>query len=172
MSSAPVQHLTASATQRPAYVSALEASYGAPSEAGFGSSVFFVPGPMDRDLEEVAKHYYQHFVGKQRWDPSAAERWLGQWREVYRRTPGATSPGICAELRTLDDREARMQGDLILNVGENPEAARKALEQAYDSSEVADLRMYMIGDGEAMSGMMLIGVRKSGEATVLIVLMD
>ena len=127
---------------------------------------------MDRDLEEVAKHYYQHFVGKQRWDPSAAERWLGQWREVYRRTPGATSPGICAELRTLDDREARMQGDLILNVGENPEAARKALEQAYDSSEVADLRMYMIGDGEAMSGMMLIGVRKSGEATVLIVLMD
>ena len=51
--------------------------------------------------------------------------------------------------------------------------ARAALAAAYDDPAVTDLRVYNLGDGGAMSGLLVAGYRKgTGEATFLVFLMD
>ena len=75
---------TEEADEKPAYVADLEAAYGEPSQEGFGSAVFFDQMQQDDDLEEVAKKYYQYFVGKN-WDEWGEEVWMSPWKEGYRR---------------------------------------------------------------------------------------
>ena len=65
-----------------------------------------------------------------------------------------------------------MQVDMILDVIKDAEAAREALAGAYDAPGVVDLRAYFIDDREAMSGLLLAGRRRTGEATFLVFLMD
>lgn len=155
---------------KPAYVTALEAAYGAPSQAGFGSAVFFQPGTEGADLEAHAKTYYQHFLGDL-WEEWGPEVWLSSWREAYRR-PGEGKHEIVTELEDVPDTAFHMQVDVVLHVVEDRERAREALAGAYDAPEVEELRAYLIGDGEAMSGLLLAGRRTNGEATFLVFLMD
>jgi hypothetical protein len=62
---------------------------------------------------------------------------------------------------------------MILEVVENAEAARQALAAAYDDAAVTGLAVYTVGDGEAMSGLLVAGRRgETGEATFLVFLMD
>ena len=61
---------------------------------------------------------------------------------------------------------------LVIEVMDDAQAAKKALAGAYDDPQVADLRIYNIGDGEAMSGLLVAGLRQNGEATFLVALMD
>lgn len=159
-----------SKSDRPDYVTSLEAAYGAPSQDGFGSAVFFAPGPQDRDLEAIARIYYQRFVGK-KWQEWGAETWLAVWRETYRR-PGQAKHEVEAELRGITDTKTRLQTGMILDVVENPGAARSALAEAYDAPDVVDLRAYLIGDGEAMSGLLLAGQRQNDDVTILTFLLD
>ena len=65
-----------------------------------------------------------------------------------------------------------MQVDMILNNIDDPEGGQTALAAAYDPDEVADFRAYMLGDGEAMSGILLAGRRDNGETTYLVFLLD
>ncbi len=53
----------------PNYVSDLQAIYGAPSQAGFGSAMFYEPAGESVDLEPIALKIYRHFVGDlwERW---------------------------------------------------------------------------------------------------------
>lgn len=154
---------------KPAYVTALEAAYGAPSQAGFGSAVFYADKDA-KDLTKAALKYYQHFVGElwQRW---GEEAWMGPWKEVYARRTGAKAD-IVAELKGIDDFDARNSVPMILEVVQNADAARKALSDAYDDPTVTELRVFTLGDGEAMSGLLVAGKRKTGEATFLVFLMD
>lgn len=155
---------------KPTYVTAMEAAYGAPSQSGFGSAVFFEPEAEEADLEALAKMTYQHFVGDL-WEEWGAEVWLSPWREAYRR-PEKGKHEIVAELQSVQDSSFHMQVDVVLHVVEDPERAREALVRAYDAPEVEELRAYLIGDGEAMSGLLLAGRRINGEATFLVFLLD
>ena len=47
----------------PVYVTALEAAYGAPSQAGFGSAVFYEPTEAGDDLAQAALAKYKYFIG-------------------------------------------------------------------------------------------------------------
>jgi hypothetical protein len=67
---------------RPKYLSTLEAAYGAPSQAAFGSAVFFEQG-VD-DLEMAAQAKYRYFVGSL-WKQYGEAAWLGPWKKVYAR---------------------------------------------------------------------------------------
>jgi len=155
---------------KPDYVLALEKAYGAPSQAGFGSAVFFAQVDETGDLEELAKKYYQYFVGD-KWEEWGEETWVAPWKEVYARKTG-TKHDILKELTGIDDRDAANSVTMILDVVEDAQAAQAALAQSYDAPEVADLRVYTIGDGEAMSGLVVAGRRENGEATCLVFLMD
>ena len=161
---------TEEADEKPVYVAALEAAYGEPSQEGFGSAVFFDQMQQDDDLEEVAKKYYQYFVGKN-WDEWGEDVWMSPWKEGFRR-PQKRKHNIEEELRAIEDFNTQLQVGMILDDIENAEAAKAALAGAYDPKVVIDLRAYNIGDGEAMSGLLLAGLRDNGEATFLVFLMD
>ncbi len=155
----------------PAYVTDLEAAYGAPSQAGFGSAVFYEQIDAAGDLEQMALDKYQYFVGDL-WARYGEAAWMGPWHEVYARPPGA-EPDIVAELRGIEDADAANSAPMILDVVEDAARARAALAAAFDDPAVTELRVFNLGDGGAMSGILVAGRRgATGEATFLLFLLD
>lgn len=156
---------------QPQYVTALQAAYGGPSEEGFGSAVFWHPVPRGDDLTRAALSVYKAFVGKG-WERYGEPAWMGPWRELYRR-PASATPEIVAELRGIGTPEAQSSVPMILDVVEGAEAARAALAAAFDDPAVAELRVFNLGDGGALSGLLVAGRRTpGGESTFLVFLMD
>ena len=161
----------ASPPSKPGYLTRLEAAYGAPSQAGFGSAVFQKELRETDGLAKAALAKFRHFVGPL-WERYGEAAWMSGWREVYVRKPGETS-GIVAELRGIDDREARSSVEMILDNVEGADAARKAIADAFDGPEVSELRVFNAGDGSAMTGLTIAGRRGgTGETTFLVFLMD
>jgi hypothetical protein len=162
---------TIATAPQPAYVTALAAAYGPPSQAGFGSAVFFEPMQAGDDLEQAALAKYRDFTGEL-WERWGEEAWMGPWKEVYVRPAGA-KPDIVAELRGIKDADAQLSAPMILDDIEGADKARTALAAAYDDPGVTELRAFTLGDGSAMSGLLVAGHRgATGEATVLVFLMD
>lgn len=154
------------------YVAQLEAAYGPPSQRGFGSAVFHEALRPADDLATAALAKYRHFVGPL-WSRFGEQAWMGPWREVYSR-PASARRDIVAELLAIEDREARGSVTLLLDAMENPKAARAALTGAFDDPAVTELRVFGIGDGAAMSGLLVAGRRGAAgdAATYVVVLMD
>jgi hypothetical protein len=149
----------------------LEAAYGGPSQSGFGSAVFRETLQSTDDLTQAALSTYKTFVGPL-WDRFGEAAWMGPWREVYVRNAG-TTPDIVAELRAITDPDARLSVPMILDAIDRPDAARAALSAAFDDSAVTELRVFNLGDGAAMSGLLIAARRgASGKAGFLIFLMD
>lgn len=155
---------------KPTTVTDLEAAYGPPSQEGFGSAVFHEELAIAGGLERQAVATYRHFVGE-RWDRFGESVWMGPWRTVYRRASDAKQD-IVAELRGISD-PAAVSVPLILEVIENAESARAALAAVYNDPAVTDLRVFNVGDGEAMSGLLVAGHRGAENTAIyLVVLMD
>ncbi len=155
---------------KPDYVLTLEKAYGPPSQEGFGSAVFFEQVQDEDGLEELAEKYYQHFVGGL-WERWGEETWMGPWKEVYARKT-VVKHDVVKELNGIEDRDAANSAAMILEVVENAEEAQEALANAYDDPDTDELRVYTIGDGEAMSGLVVAGQRGNGEAIFLVFLLD
>jgi hypothetical protein len=154
---------------RPDYVSALEKIFGAPNQNAFGSSVFFVPAAeQSTSLEADGFAKYKFFVGEV-WERLGEENWKNGWSMVYARDVQA-SPDIVAELRSLPDRLARQSAEMLLDNLEDPEVAIGTLRDAFDNSMVNELRIFNIGDTNAMSGIM-IGARHTGTGSVFLTLL-
>lgn len=153
------------------FIEKLEAAYGSPSQAGFGSAVFHETLTGGDDLTQAALARYRTFVGAL-WQRYGEAAWMRPWRSVYAREPGAR-PDIDAELRGIADRDARQSVPMILDDIEGAESARAALSAAFDDPAVTELRVFNLGDGAALSGLLVAGRRgASGEATYLVFLMD
>ena len=156
---------------KPAYVTDLEAAYGAPSQAGFGSAVFTEQLKASDQLDQAALAKYKYFVGEL-WDRWGEDAWMGPWKEVYARKAGA-KPDIVAELRGISDPDAKISVPMILDNIDGAEQARAALSAAYDDPAVTELRVFNLGDGAAMSGILVAGRRaETGEAAFLVFLLD
>jgi len=160
----------AKSDSKPLYIIDLEAAYGAPSQAGFGSAVFYEGMALAGSLEQKALEKYQYFVGDL-WERYGEDAWMVPWKQVYTRKAGAKQD-IVAELKGISHAEARLSVPMVLDVVENAETARQALSAAYDDAAVAELRVFSLGDGEAMSGLLVAGRRDTGEAAFLVFLMD
>jgi hypothetical protein len=153
------------------YVGKLEAAYGPPSQQGFGGAVFHEILPPVDDLATAALAKYRYFVGPL-WSRYGEQAWMGPWREVYSRPAGARRD-IAPDLRAIEDSEAQRSVALLLDAAEDAAAARAALVAAFDAPAVTELRVFNLGDGAAMSGLIVAGRRAAGgDATYLIVLMD
>lgn len=156
---------------KPDYVTALEAAYGAPSQAGFGSAIFYEAVPAMAALEAAVRATYQFFVGDL-WAQYGEAAWLGPWRQLYRRPPGAR-PDIVGELHGLPDHTAALLAGVLLDEIENAASARAALVTAFDDPAVTELAVYQIGDGAALSGLLVAGWRQvTQEAIFLVFLLD
>lgn len=156
--------------QAPDYVADLQAIYGPPSQAGFGSAVFYEPLDKSDALEQTALKYYRYFVGDlwERWGEAA---WMTPWKQVYRRQPGDARQ-IIAEMQAIAHADAAQSLSLVLTSGDDFEATHRALSAAYDDATVTDLAIYTLGDGAAMSGVLVAGYREPGDATFLVLLLD
>ena len=87
-----------------------------------------------------------------------------------RPAPKLTSWPNCAVSPTPTRRHSV---PMILENIDGAEQARAALAAAYDDPAVTELRVFNLGDGEAMSGLLVAGRRgATGEATFLVFLMD
>lgn len=152
-------------------VTVLQSIYGAPSQAGFGSAVFYDQIEPESDLETVALRVYQHFVGPL-WEQYGETAWMSTWKQVYVR-PNGIQPNTVAELRAIaDPLTAQYIPILLLSETEERDRAEQALANVFDAPQMTDLRLYAIGDGAAMSGLLLVGCHITGDTTVLISLVD
>ncbi len=143
----------------------LTAAYGPPSQAAFGSAVFNEPLTSAQALGDAAQTVYRSFVGDL-WTRYGEDAWLGPWRELYAR-PADAEADVVGELRGLDDAGARSAAEMLLD---NDPAALAAV---FDDPDLSELRVFTIGDGEAMSGLLVAGRRATQEeATFLAFLMD
>jgi hypothetical protein len=155
----------------PNTVTDLEAAYGGPSQAGFGSAVFYEHMKATEDLEKLALQKYRYFVGDL-WERFGEDAWMGPWKEVYARRTDA-KPDILAELRGIADPDAAISVPMILDNIQGADKARLALSSVYDDPALTDLRVYNLGDGGAMSGLLIAGRRDdTGEAIFLAFLLD
>ena len=68
----------------PGYAADLAAAYGPPSQAAFGSAVFFEKVTPADSLEQTALEKYKYFVGDL-WERYGDDAWMGPWKEVYSR---------------------------------------------------------------------------------------
>lgn len=159
--------------KQPTYLSDLEAIFGAPSQAGFGSAVFFNPWHAmgtEQDLERAARAKYQHFCGEI-WQRFGEAHWLATWQQVYARKEDAERD-IVTELRSIPANDIRLSASMILDQADPPAKAHQALASAFDDPQVAELCVYRIGDGGAMSGLLIAARRPAEGSLFLIFLMD
>jgi hypothetical protein len=154
----------------PSYVTDLVAIYGPPSQAGFGSAVFFEQLDPEADLAQVAQGYYRYFVGDL-WERYGEAAWMTPWKQVYSRQPGGRAD-IVTELNNLPDPQVKLSVQLLLEPNGQDEQARQVLAAVYDAPSVTELRVYTVGDGAAMSGLFIAARRQTGETTMLVFLLD
>jgi hypothetical protein len=82
-------------------------------------------------------------------------------------------PDIVAELKAIAEPEVvPYVPTLLLADSEDRNRAQPALEAVFNHPEMTDLRVYAIGDGVAMSGLLVAGSRTTGETTILVSLLD
>lgn len=152
-------------------VTALQTLYGSRSQAGFGSAVFDEIIQPETDLEAIARQSYQYFVGPL-WEQYGEAAWMSPWKQVYGR-PTGIQPDIVAELKAIrDPLAANYVPILLLTETDDQASAEQALATVFNHPQVTDLRVYAIGDGAAMSGLLLAGCRTNGEITILLSLLD
>jgi hypothetical protein len=155
----------------PDYVRQLQTACGPPSEQGFGSAVFHSKLRPGDSLATAALEHYRRFVGS-KWQRFGEQAWMTPWREVYSRDE-STQHDIVSELRGIADPDTRNSVPMILEVVEDAAAARAALSATFDAPQVTELRVFNLGDGGAMSGLLVAGRRElAGEIVVLVFLMD
>ena len=147
----------------------LQAAYGPPSQAGFGSAVFCDRTERAEDLEAAALKRYRYFLGKT-WERFGEEAWMASWRRIYQRQ--ADRRDIVAELRSIDDPAARSSVAMLLDAIADPAAGRRALSAVYDAAGMKTVTAYTLGDGAALSGLLIAGRDRQGETILLVFLLD
>jgi hypothetical protein len=161
--------------KKPKWIEILEDAFGCPSQAAFGTAVFHelisdeTASAESGTLEQRAFKWYQHFCGET-WEKFGAENWMREWKLVYRRSSKAQS--ILNELDSVDDPQVRMNAETMLEGTAEPQSARAALKQAFDDPSIEDLRIFRMGDGGAMSGIMIAGRRANNETAFVGFLLD
>ena len=156
---------------KPDYVVELERVYGMPSENAFGSSVFYDAVEMSEgSLEQAAIAKYKHFAGET-WERYGEENWMAEWRAIYTRDSNTTQDFV-VELRSISDPGARLSVSLLIEKGDHTTEAHAALSKAFDDNSVSELQVYKIGDGDAMSGILIASRRPKAGSVFLVLLMD
>jgi len=90
---------------------------------------------------------------------------------VYERSPG-NAADILSELNNIKDADAKRSVPLLTELVENAEQGKLALAAAYNHPEISQVQLFSVGDGEAMSGLLLCGLFADFSACSVICLMD
>jgi len=93
------------------------------------------------------------------------------WKKVYHREVESMT-GIVTELAAIADADAKRSIALLTEFIPDPAAGIKAMASAFDHRDVKDLSVFTIGDGEAMSGIMVTAIYSGSYCCSVIALMD
>lgn len=148
----------------------LEKVYGKASDAGFGSAVFHEATDKKSMADSIALTHYKRFLGS-KLTGDGGTAWMKNWKVVYTR-PGNQKGDILRELASVADPQARVSIPLLTELIENADAGRDALAAAFNHAEVRQLCACNIGDGEAMSGILVTAVYEENYTCTVIALMD
>lgn len=163
-------HQTNNNQKKPLYIHNLETVFGPSSQKAFGSAVFY-ENMVTGDLNQLSLDKYRYFVGEL-WNRYGEDAWMGMWKEVYKRKQNIKND-IVTELKNITDQDVKFSVSMFLGGIENPEDAHKALATAFDDPAVTELIVHSVGDGAAMSGLLITGYRKkTSDATFVIFIMD
>ena len=152
--------------KKPDAVQKLEDFYGPPSQEAFASATFYKPLQPNEDLTEKALEIYKYFVGEL-WERWGEEAWMGPWKEVYSR-PSGSKRDLAAEMNAIEDREAALSIPLLLDGVETPGEKRDAFQAVFDDAAVEELRIFNLGDGGAMSGLLVAARNTDLEAGIFL----
>lgn len=175
----------------------LKALFGEPSQVTLGAAVFCdpiaevvqggassteeKPGPQtgnpevevplcsDEQLESYAKGRYEYFAGDA-WANFGAENWLATWNRVYQRV-SRQGAKILDELKDIEEPSTNLAASQLTENHDEPDRARDALAQVFDSEEILKLHLYQVGDTEAITGVLIAAV-SAQDAIALVFLMD
>jgi hypothetical protein len=148
----------------------LERVFGKASAAGFGSAVFHGQAKPTETSASIAWEHFKSFLGP-KWTPERQKAWEGGWKLLYTR-PAAAEGNIMAELGSISDPEGKRAIPLLTELIEDADTAKKALTAAFNHADVRQLSMHHLGDGEAISGIMISALYNDGMACSVIALMD
>jgi hypothetical protein len=152
-------------------VQRLEELFGKPSRNTLGASVFVSDSPVAcKDLEAFAKSKYQHFVGDA-WESIGPENWTATWELQYHRPEGVCGD-ILKELVDLEDPATSLAASQLTENHDDAQGAALGLQGVFDSPEIQDVSIYRIGDTEAITGVLVAGILRTGNAIALVFLMD
>lgn len=151
----------------PQYVRDLMDFYSPPRQDARGVAIFYEHIQPGSDLEAVARHHYRYFVGEQ-WE-RRPEAWMRPWKLIYRRARDI-DPCFVAEITAAATLAGEKHQNLFpkflkINPGDYVRAYT-VLKAAFDSPEVEDFRVYSIGDGEVLEGLLAISPRRNGETVI------
>lgn len=172
----------------PQYALDLIALYGSPpSQPGdslMGTAVLYEQVKPGTDVEHVALRFYQRCVKHDPRQDFINSRWMRTWKLLYQRTPEA-QPNVFCELAMVAQRLDyidRLGNDLGLyfypeEIIGDWEIQRNSTKQpvlatVFDDPAVDDFRIYAIGDGEVLEGLLLLAGRTNGAVTALVLLGD
>lgn len=123
----------------------------------------------DEQLESYAKRRYEYFAGDA-WENFGAENWLATWNRVYQRD-SQQGGEILDELKKIEEPATNLAASQLTENHDEPDRARDALSQVFDSEEILKLHLYQVGDTEAITGVLIAAV-SAQDAIALVFLMD
>lgn len=158
--------------QERAFITALENAFGKASNTGFGSTTLYSFPATALAPELQSLDHYKRFLGAKWLDtPDQTNRWLKPWKQVYVRPVGSPAD-IINELKQLQDADIKPSIGLLIEFPEQVEQAKIALTNAFNDQNIHHLAIYNLGDGEAMSGIMVTGLYSSGLLLSVLAIMD
>lgn len=171
--------------QFPQYVLDLIDLYGPPTQKVWHSAVFYEKVEPDTDLDSLALRYCQ-YISRCSDAEFPNSPWFQSWQRIYQR-PTHRPPNFFRDLREALiagglDYEDRIASDLEIYLydkslmndlyREDNAAKQGILAAAFDASEVDDFRVYTIGDGEVLEGLLIVAGRSKGEVVILATMSD
>jgi hypothetical protein len=104
-------------------------------------------------LVDASIEKYRYFCGET-WARFGEEKWMSGWQELYHRSPGDTT-GILCELRSIKVNLSDPARRYFWMKTRTMMRSISCFPEAFDSDGVKELRIFSIGDGEAMSGFLI-----------------
>ncbi|MCW6034738.1 hypothetical protein K4A83_00395 [Spirulina subsalsa FACHB-351] len=158
--------LMSSSAKVPQYFQDLIEFY--PQSEGAGVAIFYQVTPPGVDLEQVALHQYQTFLG-QKWE-QRSESWMRPWKRVYQRTRDvkANFVGEMTAATVLVGRHDQKWVLKLLRINSDDYVqAYTVLNAGFNCPEAEEFRVYSIGEDEEIQGLLGISRRRNGEILTL-----
>ena len=150
----------------------LEQMFGGVSHDGAGSSVYRIAKEDKGIIDSIAWEQFKQYLGSKYTDITSSQ-WKRGWEKVYvRNLRSDSSHNINTELNRHKDPRVKSSVPLLLEFVQPVVKARQALGGVYNRKDIKELAIFVIGDGEAYSGLLIAGRYEDGTGCTLIAMAD